>query len=68
MFYEDFSDIEVIFSENAMRKFVKEDNYLKFMFKDLISKGQEEKDALEILFNENVLEDSGMTAEYNKYL
>lgn len=59
-----------IFKEEAMRKFIAKDSFLRIVFRDLSNKNQDssEREILEIVFNSNVIDDSGMISEYNRYL
>jgi predicted nucleotidyltransferase len=62
----DEDDIEeVSYQEEKMERFVAKDNYLRFVFNDLTkNRNLSRSDALRILFNSNVLEDSDMIQAY----
>lgn len=55
---------EPLFDEIKMLRLVEKDKYLKFVFTDMIGKGQTEAEALLFLFNSNVLGDSAYTDLY----
>ncbi|WP_175406381.1 hypothetical protein [Bacillus sp. FJAT-27264] len=57
----------LVFNEAQMLRFVNVDAYLQWMYNELLKKGHASETALEVLFNANVLGDSGMTHEYESY-
>ncbi|KZE67940.1 hypothetical protein AWM68_17355 [Fictibacillus phosphorivorans] len=54
------------FDPLKMKRFIKKDGLLKFVYKDLVSKDHSEEDAARLIFNSYVLGDPVMEAEYNK--
>lgn len=52
------------YNEAQMRRLMQKDRFLIFVFLDMTSNGHSESDALQVLFNSNVLGDSLYTAEY----
>lgn len=56
-----------VFNAAQMLRFVNEDYYLKWVYLHLLKKGHASETALEVLYNGNVLGDSGMTREYDLY-
>ncbi|WP_341347090.1 hypothetical protein [Paenibacillus sp. FSL H3-0469] len=55
------------FNEAQMLRFVHGDIYLQFMYDHMLGKGHNSETALEVLFNANVLGDSGMTIAYESF-
>ncbi|ETT54796.1 hypothetical protein C162_03819 [Paenibacillus sp. FSL R7-269] len=56
-----------VFNEVQMLRFVHGDIYLKLMYNHMLGKGHSHETALEVLFNANVLGDSGMTIAYESF-
>lgn len=56
------------YNEDAVIQLIEQDRCLQLVFHELINKGNERKDALEVLFNINVLEYSKHTEAYEKVL
>jgi hypothetical protein len=54
------------FEQEKMKRMVEQDRFLKFVYDDLKNRGHQETDALEIVFNSYILEDSSMEAEYSQ--
>lgn len=50
--------VNVAFNKDKMLVLISQDMYLKFVFNDLKKRGLMEVDALEIVFNSNVLGDA----------
>lgn len=57
---------QVVFNRAVMMELTKKDRYLTFIFKDLVKRGNTEKDALNVSFNTNVIGDSVFEIEYLK--
>lgn len=56
-----------VFNEQQMKRFMENDLYLRKVYNNLVSKNLTHLNALEILFNSNVIEDASMEDEYAKY-
>ncbi|NOU81171.1 hypothetical protein GC101_20110 [Paenibacillus sp. LMG 31459] len=56
-----------VFRAAQMLRWVDQDAYFKMMYRILMEKGHSSNQALEVLFNANVLGDSAMTDEYELY-
>lgn len=54
----------LVYSEEKMIKLIEQDKYLQFVFHDLIDRGNERKDVIEILFSSNVLDGHDYRAAY----
>ncbi|MDC3424372.1 hypothetical protein NC797_07610 [Aquibacillus sp. 3ASR75-11] len=48
----------------AMKSLVDKDRYFSFVFNDLMKKGLEEENALQVIFNSNILGDAAMEDIY----
>lgn len=66
LFMEDEESEEIIFDEEKMKRLVDKDAYLTFVYKDMQGRNHSNQDALRLLFNSNVLDDSVMANEYSK--
>lgn len=56
-----------VFNAAQMLRYVHQDSYLNFVYKEFLKRGHASEKALEIVFNGNVLEDSVMTREYESF-
>jgi hypothetical protein len=62
---EDEED-KVLYEEDKMKRFVEKDGLLKFVYKDLTNRNVPSSDALKVIFNGYVLDDSIMVSEYQQ--
>jgi hypothetical protein len=53
----------VSLDKEKIKRMVKQDRFLKFVYDDFMNRGHQETDVLEIIFNSYILEDSCMEAE-----
>jgi hypothetical protein len=49
--------------KEKMKRMVEQDRFLKFVYDDLMNRGHQETDALEIVFNSYIFEESCMESE-----
>lgn len=66
LFMEDEESEEIVYDEEKMKRLVEKDGYLAFVYRDMRNRHHSSKEALRLLFNSNVLDDSLMAAEYSK--
>lgn len=66
LFMKNEDSEEIIYDEEKMKRLVKKDCYLTFVYRDMRNRHHSSKEALRLLFNSNVLDDSAMANEYSK--
>lgn len=56
--------MSISYNQETMERFMKEDIYLRYMVKDLMTRGHSKEDAMQITFNSAIIDDGLMMWKY----